>query len=147
MNDPTWAILAAEKAGHGRGYDGVRRRAVTRICPTCHAHVSTGLDADMCALVATVDLAPLTIRGELAAALQGRPTYELGWTAAHGYRIERRSALRITWAPVGSPNLDGRTVHAEHRCHQPLPPHCHRDIDPAGHSTAKPQPHDDVPAY
>ena len=61
----------------GRMVAGATRRARAATCRGCGAKVLDGLDADVCALVATVDPTPLTAIGEVLAVLDGRRTFTL----------------------------------------------------------------------
>jgi hypothetical protein len=84
------------------------RRARGAVCGPCGRAVITGVDADRCGLGAKVDPAPLTHSGELLAVIAGRWTYRLV-----GDRLCRRDRWSLRTA--------ADAVHAEHRCHQPLP--------------------------
>lgn len=100
--------------------DGINRRAHASQCQKCRAVVMVGLDDDKCAMTVRVDPVPLTPVGELEVLLAGRRTYDLGWSAERGYRVDPRSAAHIAAAPAGSsPAAD---VVGEHRCGHPAPP-------------------------
>ena len=78
----------------------------------CGAPVIRALDARACAFTAVVDRAPVTAAGEVAALREGRWTWQ-----ADGGGLTRRTRTNIPGHPPGQP----WPVHAEHRCHQPLP--------------------------
>lgn len=99
--------------------DGITTAAQLRT-HTCGLIVLTGLDATLAAIPTTVDPAPLTTAGEMAALLQGRHTYDF-WTTTSELHGPRR-AWDITRAPATN---TGRTrVLATHICGStPLPSH------------------------
>ncbi len=92
----------------------VNRTAVERR-HRCGATVLTGHDDDWAALVITVDVAPLTRRGEAGVLLAGRTTAEV---ASHG--THRHITHRDHWRITGHP-ADTVAVVAEHRCDAPTP--------------------------
>lgn len=91
--------------------DGIGRTVRHRHCPTCHANVLTGLDADRCALPVTADPTPLDAVGELLAVTTGRATLDLTLSPL---RLDHRDRWRIR-------SRRPAVVLAEHRCGQPLP--------------------------
>lgn len=94
------------------------RWTTQRTCPHCQAYVLTGLDADTAGIPVTVDREPVDSLGEALAVLQGRQTYERrngSYTEGRGGRLEQRTASSIRRRVGVHP------VHAEHRCHEPLP--------------------------
>ena len=78
----------------------------------CGAVVIEGLDGKACAFIVAVDPQPVTAAGEVAAIRDGRGT----WRIWHG-QLDPRDQWNIPGHPPGDP----WPVHAEHRCHQPLP--------------------------
>lgn len=84
------------------------RVASQSACHKCGAHIRSGLDADALAFVARVDDEPLTRQGELLAIVNGRKTYSL-----EGQRLYRRDLHHI--------KRPADTVHAAHRCWEPMP--------------------------
>jgi hypothetical protein len=120
MSFPDWLRRQLEASGH-LDTDGVTRQVRSRPCPGCAAPVLVGLDADRCALAATVDPWPVDVHGELTASLAGRATYDL---AGHwALELRWRDALLIAW-PRRWP------VVVAHECHAaPLP----RVADPPRH--------------
>lgn len=80
-----------------------------------------GLDAEVMAYATSVDPAPLSPAGELAALLAGRRTYTLTWVPGRArYEIDVRFPDHIEFRPPGSsPHAD---VVVSHECHaDPLP--------------------------
>ena len=112
---------------------GIGRRAHIRTCPTCKQPTLTGLDADRCALTATVDPYPLTPHGEVWALSDGRHTYQL----QHG-QLEPRTRWNIPGHPPGPDH----TVLTTHRCHQPIPTQHRR---PPAPRPAPPTPTEEIP--
>lgn len=96
--------------------DGISRRAKTTFCADCHRPVVRGLDADVAALVAVVDPAPLTPVGEVLALAAGRRTYDLTWRGAR-YELDPREPGHIRTRPAS------RKYHvtADHQCGNSLP--------------------------
>lgn len=84
----------------------------------CGQHLLVGLDGDRCALVARVDIYPLSNVGEVEAMRDGRRTYRLYW---------RTLDPRDQWNIAGMPAEAG-TVLAEHRCGAPIPADWRRPI-------------------
>lgn len=99
---------------------GIGRKASIRVHP-CQAIVLIGLDADRCAITATVDPYPLTPAGEVWALQQQRRTYQLD----HG-RLEPRDR----WNIRGKPPSPTRTVLAWHDCTTPIPAEHRRPTPP-----------------
>lgn len=94
------------------------RRVKARTCP-CGSQILTGLDADWLGINTTLDAQPVDQLGEALALLQGRRTYNLRPTGGyndHGRAMEERNAWRIS-----HPTRRPWPIHAEHRCHSPLP--------------------------
>lgn len=86
----------------------------TATCPRCSSRVLVGVD-DI-GLDVALDPTPLDQRGEALAVLDGRKTYTVDKPGRRGPReLWRRRAPHI-----GHP-MHGSTVHAAHRCHQPIP--------------------------
>lgn len=77
----------------------------------CGATVITGLTGDRCALIVTVDAAPLNHLGEVGALSDGRATYALDL---------RYLTPRDRWNIPGQPPSHDRPVHATHACGKPL---------------------------
>lgn len=96
---PTWLRRRLEATGKWDS-DGTTRAARARTCRRCHTRVLVGLDADRCAMTATVDVDELDPVGELTALLAGRETYTL---AKDGPRLvlDFRDQWRIAGAPRG----------------------------------------------
>jgi hypothetical protein len=81
------------------------RRARVQVCAVCHRVVIYGLDADRCALTATVDAHPITAAGEVEAIRAGRRTYELARMELHP---------RDRWNIPGRPPSHRLIVLADH---------------------------------
>lgn len=100
-----WLLAAVEEtSGAPVGARNARPRR-----HRCGAIVLVGLDADLCALTATVDPVPIDAAGELAATLTGRWTY-LAERSGHRVQLVRRDRWNMR-TPAGV-----ATVLAEHRC-------------------------------
>jgi hypothetical protein len=102
--------------------DRVSRRASSATCRQCHRVMLVGLDADRCALVATVDPAALSAQGEMLAHLLGLRTYSLRWLI-DTLEINRRDQWSIKYSPArhcDAPDCPGSRltydIVAEHRC-------------------------------
>lgn len=91
---------------------GLGRKAQLRTHHPCGIPTLRGLDADVCALEAVVDLGELSTVGEVHALLDGRRTYELN---RRGELRDRRH-YDIARRPAGTV-----TVLADHRCASPIP--------------------------
>lgn len=86
-------------------------------CHRCGIKIWRGLDGDLLAFDAVVEVTPLTITGEAMAILSGRRTYAVD-------QPNRRNARRIwrRWAhQIGKPDGMGATLHAAHHCDAPIP--------------------------
>jgi len=92
---------------------GTSRISRMRRCAHCRTVILAGLDGNVLALDADVDLVPITRRGELLALVSGRVTYEL----SRDGRLYRRPPRRVVFGPPTSSS----TVHAAHRCGEPTP--------------------------
>jgi hypothetical protein len=68
---------AAIPAWLARRHGDIYRAATLRICPRCGTPTLAGLDADIAAFTARVDILPVNQLGETIALLSGRPTYDL----------------------------------------------------------------------
>lgn len=80
-----------------------------------------GLDADAAAAAVTVDVAPLSPAGELAALVSGRTTYALTWIPGRGrYEIDIRFPDMIEHQSPGT--VMNSDVVAKHVCHAPALP-------------------------
>lgn len=100
----------------GRGVKATR-------CDLCHAPILTGIDADVCAFTARVDVTPLDPMGEVVAVVGGRHTYTLNRRGSTAI-LTRRNSSAITRQPAGGHNiLTPYDVLPEHACGQPLPAH------------------------
>lgn len=109
---PTWlAHHLEETAGAPVG----ARYAKPRYC-RCGRLTVVGLDADVLAFTVRVDPTPLTPAGELAAAITGRPTYELASLVGR-LVLDRREPDHLT----GRPPFPGATydVLPAHDCAAP----------------------------
>jgi hypothetical protein len=99
--------------------DGVSRGARLTRCPRCHTRTLTGLDADRCALAATVDPTALDHLGEYLALATGLRTYTLARrTNASGnprWEIDERTRWAIAHKERRYPVLP------QHRCGTHLP--------------------------
>lgn len=109
---PTWLTRhLATVAGARPG----ARNLTAKTCRHCHAHVVTGLDADLMAFTAIADPAPVTPLGELLALLAGARTYDLT-RAGHQYRLDVRDPGTIATSrrhPVLAGHRCGRTWDTE----------------------------------
>lgn len=92
---------------------GVTRKARIRRHRACGMPVIAGFDAPCIAWSTWVDLTELSRRGELAALLDGRRTYEL-WPVAGGFELEYRGRDRIRHRPADTPGTP--PVLCTHRC-------------------------------
>jgi hypothetical protein len=97
----------------------VTRHATAQDCVTCGAAVLVGVDADTAGVPVTVDRQPVDRVGEVLAIISGRRTYELCRTGS-GQRSRRVLEPRPP-SRIRDDALRLHTVHAEHRCGQPLP--------------------------
>lgn len=111
----TWARIRDHLERTGRMVNGTTRRARATTCPSCAAKILDGLDADICAMVATTDPTPLTALGEVLALLDGRCTYTLLRDAGR-LVLDSRPDYRIAAMPAGTGTFD---VLPEHRCGRP----------------------------
>lgn len=89
-------------------------------CRHCKAWTLRGLDADLGAFPASVDLHPLDALGEALAQIAGTATYQLV-RRGRGAALQRRTRHSIACWPAGGPGPGGQSfdVLSEHRC-QPL---------------------------
>jgi hypothetical protein len=87
-------------------------RAARTVRHVCGQVVIEGLDRNRCAFLVAVEPTPLTAEGEVAAMRDGRGT----WRIFHG-ALDPRDRWNIPGHLPGQPH----PVHAEHRCHDPLP--------------------------
>ena len=92
-------------------------------CRHCGAPILTGLDEDVCAVAAWVDLTPLDAMGQMIAtlAVPTRSTYTLYVPAGKSARLIRRRWWSHTRWPVAGRQHLRYDVVPEHRCNQPLP--------------------------
>lgn len=99
---------------------GAGRGLQARWC-RCGAPVLAGLDGDVCAFPAVVDIGPLSAIGEAVARIQGRRTFEIRKRGA--FQLMRRNRHAIRDRPPGRRAWCGPIdVVAEHVCHSfPLP--------------------------
>lgn len=111
-----WLREHLERTGRWNS-DRVSRQAATAYCRGCGATLLVGLDAERCALPATVDLAPLSRQGEMIARLLDLRTYSLRW-ALDSLVLDQRNQWSIELAPAGTKPYD---VVAEHQCGVTLP--------------------------
>jgi hypothetical protein len=86
-------------------------------CRDCDAPVWTGLDADMCALVVTLDPAPLDSAGEALVLATGGASYEL-WHAGGRSEIVHRGPGRWCWRTA---DASSKAVLAGHVCGRARP--------------------------
>ncbi len=112
---PDWLRRHLERTG-AIGRDGIARQARPRRCPRCGAVVLAGLDADLAALRAVVDPAPLSAQAELAALLAGRRTFRLANADGGRVEIDARDHFAISATPPGGNVI----VVAAHECGKPL---------------------------
>jgi hypothetical protein len=96
-----------------------RRKASLRQC-SCRQTVLQGLDSHVAALLATVDVYPLSDLGEVEALRAGRRTYVLQWK-----ELDKRDR----WNTPGRP-ASTSTVLVEHVCGEEVPPSWRRPINP-----------------
>jgi len=106
---------AGERSGQDYFAPGMREGSEVIPCRKCEARVRVGLDSDIAAFRAVVEVHPLDLMGEFFATVQGLRTY------AHVMRGKRwvlrgpRSAGQIALNPANT-----LMVHAEHVCGQML---------------------------
>lgn len=82
-------------------------------CPGCDQLTLHGMDADLCAGMATVDPTPLSPHQEHACFITGRPTYSLK-ARGTGYELnDRRGAYLYGTRP---PDQRGKTIVPAHQC-------------------------------
>lgn len=107
---------AARRAPHPMAdYDTRHWRGVrATYCRDCRAPILTGLDADLCAFPAQVDVTQLNALGEAMAQLDGRATY--AFTSYGVAKLTRRTASAIARYPAGAPGSLAPQILAEHRC-------------------------------
>lgn len=103
---------------------GVDHREVSRnarriACPRCHAWTLRGLDSDMCAIDARVDLVPLSPVGEVVALLANLGTWRLT-RSANKWRLDPRDPETIKAVPAGT--VIGGDVVPRHECGRSWPP-------------------------
>jgi hypothetical protein len=110
---PAWLQHHLENTGRWNT-DGISRAVHAARC-RCGARVLRGLDAEMCALPAVVDPAPLDPAGEMQALITGRATYRLRHINTR-WEIDRRSPFDISAQPAGIVD-----VIAEHECGVQIP--------------------------
>lgn len=108
---PDWLAKHLEDTGK-LGPDRIGRAARAHRCKDCGQLILTGLDNDMCAVVAHADPTPLAPLGEALALIAGRGTYALH-NAGDRLELVRRYDKQITGAPAGTRNYD---VVAGHTC-------------------------------
>jgi hypothetical protein len=112
----SYAERARLEAIRANTIGGVARAARSTSCGRCRSPVMVGLDDDMCALSAVVDVYPLSPAGEVVALMSGRRTYSLTWAGGR-YEIDRRDSYRIEgMAPGDRSNVD---VVVNHECGTP----------------------------
>lgn len=111
MTMPDWLARHLEDTGK-LGPDRIGRAAKAHRCKDCGQLILTGLDDDMCAIVANADPIPLAPLGEALALIAGRRTYALHATAGR-LELVRRYDKQITGAPAGTRPYD---VLAQHTC-------------------------------
>lgn len=97
----------------------IRRKASLRQ-HSCNQPVLQGLDGNVAALLATVDVYPLSDVGEYEAIRAGRRTYILQWK-----ELDRRDRWNIPGHRAST-----LTVLAEHVCGDLVPPSWRRPITP-----------------
>jgi hypothetical protein len=106
-------------------------RALTVVtCRNCGRAVARGLDADVCGLLATVDLTEIDPAGEVLALATGRRTYDV---------IPGPGRLEL--APRRAAHIRARRrypVLAEHRCDAPPLPAAPADTPDAAHGDDRP---------
>lgn len=96
--------------------EGPRGRAARAgTCRSCGAKVLRGLDADVCAMTATVDPDPISPQGEALARLADRRTYDLR-PSGNRWELNVRDRWHIRGRPAGQPAGLRFDVLAEHRC-------------------------------
>jgi hypothetical protein len=89
------------------------RAARWQRCPTCDQLTLHGMDADVCAGMATADPTPLSPQQELACFIVGRPTYTLK-PREKGYELSDRRCDYL-WGPR-PPDHRSKTVIPAHKC-------------------------------
>lgn len=110
------------------------RAAQWQRCPTCDQITLHGMDADICAGMATVDPTPLSPLQELACFIIGRDTYTLK-PREKGYELsDRRPAYLYGPRP---PDHQGKIIVPAHQCGARFPGFIQR---PATKETTNDQP-------
>ena len=99
MNPEIWEVVRARLEGSGLMVNGRTRRARATNC-RCGAPVISGLDADICALVATVDPRPLSAQGEALALITDRRTWTFR-TVGERLVLDVRDDYAIRAMPAG----------------------------------------------
>jgi hypothetical protein len=110
MTMSNWLIRHLETIG-ALGPDRVGRSARLHHCNRCGRYILTGLDNDLCALVAHADPIPLSPLGEALALIGGRSTYTLHQMTG---RLELQARHR--WQIEGSPAGTRYDVLPAHSC-------------------------------
>lgn len=117
----TWDLIRTRLEHNGHMIRGITRRARATNC-RCGAPTITGLDADRCALLATVDPRPLTPTGEALAHIAGRNTWtlhQIGNRLQLDYRDHwaiRATPANGTTRPLQGPGHTAYDVMAQHVC-------------------------------
>jgi hypothetical protein len=114
---PPWLARHLEDSGV-LSPDGATRAARASRCTRCGALTLRGLDADVGAFTAVIDIDPTTAVGEVLALATRRWTYfllrEANSSGKRIWTINRREPTRIA---ANRPDH----IMVEHRCGQPLP--------------------------